>query len=103
MSKSEPKYMYGRMAFEDGLRPVIMKRGTKLFHAFFVDSSAISRRYVLLKEEKYFDEWANSNDNMKEVKRVARFMIHKSRISGIKREMTKATRKVFREILEYSK
>jgi hypothetical protein len=96
-----PKYLYGRMHFEDGYRPVLMKRGTKYFHAFFVDSSSILRRYVLFKEEKFFDEYANSVNNLKEIKRIARFMRGKSRISGMKREMTKATKAVFKEILEY--
>ena len=95
------KYLYGLLHFEDGFRPVIMKRGTKQFFSYFIDGATIVRRYVLFKEEKYFQEYANSDENLKEIKRVARVMLNRSKVSGLKREMTMATRKALNEVLEY--
>ena len=99
MNTSEAKYLYGRMHFEDGQRPAILERGPRHFYAYFIDGAMILRRYVLFREEKFFKEWTNSDVNMKEIKRVVRFMRNKSKITGLKREIPKQTRIAFNEIL----
>ena len=98
---NEPKYLYGRMHFEDGVRTAILRRGRLKFNAFFIDADTILKRYVMLKEEKFFKELINSREDLNSIKRKARYMLNKSRASGRRREMTKATRKTLKELLEY--
>jgi len=97
---TEPKWLYGRMHFEDGVRPVLMCRGTKYFHAFFLDSCFILRRYVLFKELKYFTEWANINTDPKIIKQCIRKFLNKSKIHGLSRQMTKAIKRSLQSGLE---
>ena len=98
---TDPKYLYGLMHFEDGVRPVLMWRANKYFHAIYIDGIFLVKRYVLFHEEKFFKEHANSNTDLKEVKRIARFMKSKSKCCGMKREMTKAIKNIIKEVLAY--
>jgi len=98
---SEPKYLFGVYYFEDGVRPVLMWRGVKYFHAIYIDSVTLLKRYVLFDELKYFKELGNSNENLKGIKRVARYMIGPNKCCGIRREMIKATRKILKDCIAY--
>ena len=96
---NEPKFVFGVMHFEDGVRPVLMKRGTKYYTAVCIDSHMLYKRMVLFSEGKYFKEKANSDDNLPKIKVVARFLIGRSKLTGMKREMPKAVRKILKEAL----
>ena len=97
----EPKFVYGVMHFEDGVRPCLMQRGTKYYTAICVDSHALYKRMVLFTEIKYFQERANSDTNLRKIKVVARFLLSRSVLTGMKREMPKAVRKIMKEALAY--
>ena len=98
---NKPKYLYGLMHFEDGVRPVLMWRGTKYFHAIYIDAIILEKRYVLFSEEKFFTELANSDTDLREIKRIARFMKGKSKCCGMRRSMTKAIKKIIEGVLDY--
>ncbi len=88
-----PKWIYGQMHFEDGVRFVLMWRGTKYFHAFFIDASTIYRRFVLFTELKFFKERGNIQDSPRRLKKYLRIFLSKSRLTGLRREMTLVTKK----------
>lgn len=98
----KPKYLYGLMHFEDGHRSVLMWGGTKYWHGIYIDAITLHKRYVLFAEkDKFFKELANSNNNLKEIKRVARFMLKPSKCCGLKRIMSNATKKILKDCLKY--
>lgn len=99
---TESKYLYGRMHFEDGYRPVIMWRGTKYWHAIYIDSMHLVKRFVLFTEEKHFEQWCTSDTDLKRIKKIVKFMVSRSKFTGLKREMTQATKKILKECLAYS-
>lgn len=103
MQPNPPKILFGRMHFEDGVRTVLMWRGSKYFHAFFQDANEILRRYVLFKEMKYFSEWSNIDTNPKQIKRYLRIFLGKTRYTGLPRQMTKATKATLKSSLELLK
>ncbi len=98
---TEPKYLYGRMHFEDGHRPVLMWRGTKYWHAIYVDGIILVKRFVLFHEAKFFTEWADSDTDLRRIKRIARFLISPSKCCGLRREMSKPIKKILKECLAY--
>ena len=91
-------WAYGRMKFEDGVRPVIMKHvQPAMYHAFFIDGAAVRRRYVLATEvSKYFTEWSSE---MCQVKKVVRRFLGKNLLSRKPREITTPVRKALKEAL----
>ena len=99
--KRLPIALYGRMAFEDGRRPVLLFRTRNCFQSLYIDSNSVFKRIVPFNEEKYFTEYANSTDpvGLRKIKRIARFMKNKSILTGLPREISKTNRKIIREIL----
>lgn len=98
---NKPKYVYGTHRFDDGVRPVLMKRGTKYYTAICVDSNWLFKRHIPFCDERYFKEIANSDDNLAKIKVVARFLKGRSKLTGLKREMTKAIKTILKEMLAY--
>jgi len=93
--KKLPQFVFGRMHFNNQHVVVIMWRGTKYFHAYFPDTPQIRSRIVsFVEEERYFVEWANSNDNPKEMKKRFLQFLNPSVITGWNREMTRATKRI---------
>jgi len=93
-------FLYGSMKFDFGTKPVIIKQGNKYCTAYGMDGIMIMAwRVTYPDKKKFFIEYASSVDNLKLVKKVARFMYNRSALTGLKRDMTRKTRIVFKEIL----
>lgn len=94
------EFTIGLMKYDDGVHPILIWKGRKFFHSFYLDGIKIVRRYILFNEVKYFTTYFNSDDNPKEVKKIARFYLTKSKLTGLKREMSKTTKSILNKALE---
>jgi len=92
-------YLFGRFYFEDRHRAAVIKQGSKLLTIVFLDDSGLRTIIAPLSDIRYLEEMANTDDELNRVKGVARQLLRKSPLTGLKREMTKKARGVLEEIL----
>ena len=92
-------YLAGSFYFDDGVRAVLIKQGTKYIHCLYLEGCELRKARLPNGDLKYLTETANSNDNLKEIKRIAKILRGKNSLSGSRRHMTKAVKEIINEIL----
>jgi hypothetical protein len=88
------------MHFEDGVRSVLMSRQPSYFHAYFIDSQEVIRRYVLFSELVHFEEEMNIDEAPLKFKKIFILLLNDSTITSLPRIMPEETRMALEEGLE---
>jgi len=103
MAKKEkiPQYLYGLYRSGQGSKPVVMARASdEHYDAIMIEGNLLYIQFILASElPQYFKEWGNEITNKKRLQNVARFMLRKSELSGLKREMSQSVKDILDKII----
>lgn len=92
---------HGQMHFEFGVKPALLIPGRKYYTAIYIDGTYVRSAIVIeADKKKYFKAITQSDTAPRKIAAHVRYMLKKSPITRMKREMNKKTKFILRGILE---